>query len=416
MIGKKLFRLCGPAPFAVAVFFWGCASLGPSPSSSPTSSQVGQQKADLENLRPTLHTLEDSLVLDLMLGYRQLQIDAGAIPPADRETLRRSRNAYDQLEYLLRHGGVRDHGRDQKVFILPGGEKVTVQEMIEQLSRAMLKAGADGDWQAATDRAHEIERHRLELSSLVEDAGWCLALADALQSPLPDEVKQRLRHLHESYMQGAPHDQIVNQVNALLPVISDDRLRREMKKLANRSWERDKLRGGLPVPSATVPADTTGAALVPAPANSAPASLATPAAPTAPDTSVHTSAAAAPAGASPALPDSVLLDAKNRVDTLASHGSYLEALRVLESVSDQAGADWVKQRRQTLGDRYCEERRAAAASSYAAARKAADDSARVRGLRQSVAALDSCLFNFPDAPVAAKVRRNRDMVEKELHP
>jgi hypothetical protein len=67
-----------------------------------------------------------------------------------------------------------------------------------------------------------------------------------------------------------------------------------------------------------------------------------------------------------------------------------------------------------LGSRYCEERRTAAAASFSAARKAQNDAARVGSLRQSLQALDSCLFHFPDSPVSAKVRRNREIVEKEL--
>ena len=112
--------------------------------------------------------------------------------------------------------------------------------------------------------------------------------------------------------------------------------------------------------------------------------------------------------------DPSLAEAKDRVDTLAARGRYLEALRALEALEDRAEADWVGEKRRGLGGRYCEERRAAAASSYASARKAAADSVRIRFLRQSLGALDSCLFHFPDASVAGKVRRNREVVEKEL--
>jgi hypothetical protein len=323
-----------------------------------------------------------------------LQVNAGNPAASDREVLRKSRNAYNQLEYLLRHGGIQDHGHEARVFTLPNGEKLTLQEFVEQMSRALLKSGVGGDWQSSGERAREIQRHKPELSALVEDAGWCLALADALDGPLPDDVKKRLRYLHESYSMEVAHDEIVKQVNGLLPSIQDERLRKELKKLANRSWERDKRAGKFKEPLATVKPDSLTAPPPPKP-DSAPVAMTTHA-------------------AQPPVPDSSLKAAKDRVDTLILHGHYLEALRAVESIEDNAGADWVKDHRQRLGDRYCEERRMAAATTYAAARKTTNDSTRIPLLRQSLGALDSCLFHFPDASVSAKVRRNKEMVEKEL--
>jgi hypothetical protein len=360
---------------------------------------VDAKSAELDSLRPALRTLEDSLVLDLLLGYRQLLVQAENTSSLDRETLRRARGAYNQLEYLLRKGGIKERGREARAYTLPGGEKLTLRELVEQLSRALLKSGADGDWKGAADRAREIQRHRPDLTSLVEDAGWCLALAEALEGPLNPDLKKRLRFLHDSYALEVPHDDIVKQVNGLLSAVEDDRLRREMKKLANRSWERDKRRGRFKEPAAAVRPDT-----VKAPGAEAGPSLPPP--------------VPAPPGESgmPGLPvdPAAAQEEKNRVDTLALRGEYLAAARILETLEGRAESGWIQDARKRLGSRYCEERRTAAAASFSAARKAQNDAARVGSLRQSLQALDSCLFHFPDSPVSAKVRRNREIVEKEL--
>ncbi len=398
------------ALFSLALL--GCAGTPPGPAEEVRKPgvTVDDKAAELQGLFPALHTLQDSLALDLLLAYRQLSVNAST-GEGDREVARRGRNAYNQLEYLLRHGGLRGRGQDAPVITLPGGEKLTMGEFVDQLSKALLKAGSGGDWNSAGERAREIQLHKPELSALVEDAGWCLALSDALEGPLPEEVKKRLRFLHESYAMEVAHDEIVKQVNGLLPAVPDERLRRELKKLANRSWERDKRKGKFQEPQANLrPAgsDSTGAAVVRAP----PLDGARGPMPEAkPDTTSSSSVSVAATAN-----DSILKESKDRVDTLSLHGHYLEALRVLESVEGDADAGWIKDRRRKLGDRYCEERRAAAAASYSAARKAADDSTRVRSLRQSLGALDSCLFHFPDASVASKVRRNREVVEKELRP
>lgn len=241
----------------------------------------------------------------------------------------------------------------------------------------------DGEnWKPDTGLAHEIQRYKSELSALVEDANWVLALASALEQPLPEGVKKDLRRLHADYAAGAPHDSIAAQVIDLLPKVKEERLRKEMKKLANRSWDR---------------AQRSAKIEIKAPAPSPPK----------PESDNH-----------PVIPsafsDSSLKETKDRVDSLSSRGYYLEALRVLETVEDQADADWIRDRRQNMGKRYCEDRRNAAALAFISARKTSSDSARVRYLRQSLSALDSCLFQFPDAPVAPKVRRNRALVNKEL--
>ena len=117
----------------------------------------------------------------------------------------------------------------------------------------------------------------------------------------------------------------------------------------------------------------------------------------------------------PPQPDTSIQQSKNRVDSLVSQGRYLEAMRATEVIEDKTDVEWVKNRRQNIGNRYCEDRRSLAVNSFVAARKAKRDSLHDQYLRQSLADLDSCLFEFPDAPVSEKVRRNRALVEKELH-
>jgi hypothetical protein len=53
--------------------FWGCAALSPAPepgTGKKSTVTVDNKASDLQGLRPALHTLEDSLVLDVLLGYR----------------------------------------------------------------------------------------------------------------------------------------------------------------------------------------------------------------------------------------------------------------------------------------------------------------------------------------------------------
>ena len=266
--------------------------------------------------------------------------------------------------------------------------ETTVKEYLEQTSQALLRPGTGENWKPDTAKAREIQRRKAELAALVEDANWVLVLDWALSGPLPDDTKQMLRGLHESYAARSPHEQIANQVEELLPKIQDDRLRRELKKLANRSWDRD-VRAHGHAPAQTLQASLQLSPIVRADGNPP----------------LQTT-----------VPDSLTLDqSKNRVDTLISHGHYLEALRRLETIEDKAGTDWTKGRRKNLGDRYCEERRSAAAGAFATARRTKTNSLRLQYLKQSKAELDSCLYEFPDAAVSEKARRNRELVEKELN-
>lgn len=271
----------------------------------------------------------------------------------------------------------------------------TLPEYVNQTSQALLKPGSGENWKPDTARAHEIQAHRSELSMLVEDAGWIIALADALNGPLPDDLKNKLRRLHENYASDASHPLIAKQVEELLPQIHEDRLRKELKKLANRSWDRDRKNGKRGTDSSVRASgrDPQKLRLV-QPESSSVRAVREPPQPVTADTSIE--------------------QTKNRVDSLMAQGHYLAALRILEMIEDKAGVIWVSQHRKNLGNRYCEEHRAAAAVAFMAARKAKKDSDRIQSLRQSRAELDSCLYLFPDSPLSEKVRRNRALVEKEL--
>jgi hypothetical protein len=122
-------------------------------------------------------------------------------------------------------------------------------------------------------------------------------------------------------------------------------------------------------------------------------------------------AQAAPAGPAGTPPETA--SDMGKVDTLILQGKYLPALRGLEGL---AGADpvWIKDRRGKIVDRYCEDKRKSAANGFKDYKKAKNDAERAGHLRRTASDLDSCLFYFPDNPVALKVRRNREMVETEM--
>jgi hypothetical protein len=261
--------------------------------------------------------------------------------------------------YSSAAGGARcaDTVRVAETRIVAAGEadKLTLGAAVDRMSQSLLRAPEGSTWRPEAARAVEIRDSRTDLSILVEDAEWVLALSTALDGPLPAEDKARLRRLHERYAAHAPHAEIAAQVTTLLATVRDEGLRRELKKLANRSWERERRHGAraaseppkaalpAPVPSST-PSLPMDAPTVPAPAN--------------------------------ALADS----------------------------SDSGLAP----------ERYCADRRAEAARSFAEGRNASDGAARERLLRQSIASLDACITRFPDAAEAAKARQNRARVTGEL--
>jgi hypothetical protein len=338
------------ALLALGLLAAGCAG-GPAPRSAgaPAAAPAGPP---LESVRPALHTLEDSLVLDILLGYQEI-----AAGKSNRETLRRARSAQNQLDYMLRHGGVKDRGGEGRVLEIPAGEKASLGELTSQMSRELLRAPTS---EIEADRAREVRRHRAALSFLVEDAEWVLALNAALDGPLPEEDKRGLRRLHESYASRAPHSAVAPQVMALLKSVKEERLRKELKKLANRSWEREKKREG----SGSAPAPRVADPDLPPP----------------------------PAGAAVPLPDFDPAPGAIAADSAS-------ALPAADSL--------------TSPDRYCEERRAEAAETFAAARAAAGET-RAALLRRSLASLDDCLERYPGSKGAEKARGNRDKVQKEL--
>lgn len=325
----------------------------------------------LESVRGSLTSLEDSLVLDLVLGYRARTEGGG-----DAETLRRARAAQTQLEYMLRHGGVKSRGGDARVITVDG-DRLTLEETVNQLSAALMRYTPGTPWRPEAERAREIQRRRPELSALVEDAEWVLALAAALDGPLPADTKNHLRLLHESYAARAPHAEVARQVNALMPSVPEESLRREIKKLANRSWDRER-RGGnagfVKPAAATQPPPATS--VTPPP----PATPATPALPV--------PAPASPPAARSPVPDSLSSAA-------ATDGTDGDAV---------------------TPERFCAERRADAAVAFAQARASADSAARAQRLQHSLDLLDACISRYPDSPEAEKARQNRDRVRQEMLP
>jgi len=268
-----------------------------------------------------------------------------------------------RLDYMLRHGGVKERGGEARVLVSADGVRLSLQEAIAQMSGALLRTAPDPAWRPETEHARDIQRQRAALATLVEDADWVLSLDAALASSLPAGDKQRLRALHEAYAAEAPHAEVAARAQAALDGIQDERLRREIKKLANRSWERERRGKNAPAAPQQPAAPPSGSA--PPPAVELPA---TPPAATdsLPDETPHQPAATAPG------------------DTAASP------------------------------ERYCAARRAEAAQAFATARGTADTAARARLLRESLERLDDCIARHPESPEAEKARQNRARVEQEL--
>ncbi len=375
------------------VILIGCAGSGKNTSS--TSGNASFPNRDLKNMeldsiRNTLTTFEDSLILDLMISYQYLLVHSENPSSLDRTVLRHGRSANNQLEYMLRKGGVKNRTADNRFLALNKSEPATMRDFIEQLRLSLLKPGTQVDWKTARDRALEIQRQKWILSALVEDAGWCLAVADFMDSNATEEVKSHILQIHQGYAKEIPQSDLVKLITDNLPLVADERLQREMKKLANRSWERDKRKGKGKESTTSVPTQSISDAKTVMPTENPPIEPVK------------------------KRDDSLVAKDKARVDTLSIQGHYLEALRVLDLMEDEKNSSWVQEHRRQLGERYCDERRAKAAAAFSAAKKTKQDSTRIQLLHQSLQDLDSCLLNFPDNPVSAKVRRNREIVEKEL--
>src|SRR5690606_1131487 len=134
---------------------------------------------------------------------------------------------------------------------------------------------------------------------------------------------------------------------ALLPAITDESLQRELKKLANRSWDRE--RRGPAAPSAQPRSSSPSAPTAP----TVPSSPAVPASPP-------------PVPAAPSLP--------NPESSVPAPWSEPDS-----GAADSTAADVLA----VTPERFCAERRADAAVAFAQARATADPAVRVQRLQQS---------------------------------
>ncbi len=389
---------------ATALVIGGCASSG-----KPVEPKDGKAKgpavkvdegSDLSDLAKAVKTPEDAMILDLLLGYRMLLLRNPDPKSLDKETLKKGRQAFERLETALRHGGIRAKEGGERVFTVTSEDRLSLQEIIRSASQAADKNAREGDWDKARARWKEIVQSKQSVTFSMEEAQWGLVLADALQSSLADSIKKRLKDVNESYIADVNHDEIGKQVKRLLEEVSEVKLQRELKKLANRSWEKDKRAGRItttaPVQTLPPEARATAADTAKVLPGVTPVPAATPA-----------SAVVAPTA--PAGPDAAGVGAE--ADTLASQGKYVAALKALDKAGEQP---WVKDKKTQIGDRFCEEKRKLAANSFKDFKKAATDSTKRVYLKRTATDLDSCLFFFPELAVSQKVRKNREMVETEL--
>jgi hypothetical protein len=384
-----------------AAILTGCGSTGGRQGQAPSGAHAGapavriDDAGDLSDVARGIKTDEDQLILDLMLGYRMLLLSGPDAKALDKGRLKRSRDAYDRLEAILRHGGVKSQDGGERVYKITSEDRLSLQEVIHSAAAAAEKAAQEGDWDRARERWKEITLSKPAVTFTMEEAQWGLVLSDALQSSLPDSVKRRLKSVNESYMADIGHEEIGKQVKALLEIVTDIKLQRELKKLANRSWEKDKQAGRITTQAQQAQAAAAMAGTVPpgqAPTDSQP--------PAAPETP-----AVQPPGSDPAAIGA-------EADSLASKGKYVAALKALEKAGPEQS--WVKDRKTAIGQRFCEEKRRSAANAFKDFKKAAADSVKRTLLRRTASELDSCLFYFPDLSVSQKVRKNREMVEGEM--
>ncbi|MEO7424443.1 MAG: hypothetical protein ABI036_04600 [Fibrobacteria bacterium] len=363
-------------------------------------------RGDISELYKVVKTKEDKEILDLLVGYRMLLLRNPDPKTLDKETIKRSRDAYDQLEFVLRHGGVRAQEGGERVYTVTNEERLSLQEVIHSAGDAATKAAREGDLDKANARWKEITQAKPVVTFVMEEAQWGLTLSDAMKSSLADSLKRKLKDVNESYLSDAGSEEISKQVKALLEIIPDVKMQRELKKLANRAWERDKKAGRISAQAQQAQTAAAAAGTVPpAPmdAGRAPGSSGT--ASGIPPKDTAQAAAAGSAG-----PEAAAITAE--ADSLAAKGKYVAALKVLE----RAGAEqtWVKEKKNQIGDRFCEEKRRTAANSFKDFKRAAADSTKRFFLKRTAADLDSCLFYFPELTVSQKVRKNREMVEGEL--
>ncbi len=278
---------------------------------------------------------------------------------------------------------------------------MTLTELLRSNSELSEKNIRDGEKEKAIARWKETVNNKMAISFYVDEAGWGLVLNEALEGKLPDSTKKKLELLNRSYSRGDKYEEIGKQVRVLLDQIPDIKIQRELKKLANRAWEKDKHTGK---ESSTTIIQTEPPDLPSAPPSTPTKTPANPPEDLGANSPVNPSTAKAPVDA-----DAVLLNAQ--VDTLAAQGNFMAALKVIEKSEDKA---WAKTKKEQVGDRFCEEKRKAAANSFKDYKKAVVDSLKRNHLKKTAANLDSCLGYFPDLLVAQKVRKNREMVELEM--
>lgn len=391
------------ACLAAAALMAGCGGTGGKKTAPPPPAAAGSapvrvdEGGDLPEVAKAIKTPEDRMILDLMLGYRMLLLRNPDAKSLDKETLKRSRDAYDRLETLLRHGGVKAQESGERVYTVNNGDKLSLQEVIRSAALAADKAAREGDWERARARWKEIVQSKTAVSFTMEEAQWGLTLTDALQSSLPDSIKKRLRDVNESYLADAVQEEIGRQVKSLLEIVPDVKLQRELKKLANRAWERDKRAGRL------------SAQAQQAQAAAAAGTTATPADPDKPVPAAEPADASVPAAQTAGgEAAAIALEA----DSLAAKGKYVAALKTLERGGPEQS--WVKDKKAQIGERFCEDKRRSAANSFKDFKKAGSEAAKKDLLKRTASDLDSCLFYFPELPVSQKVRKNREMVEGEM--
>src|SRR3954462_3053604 len=172
MLGKR--KGYGILGVTLAALLAGCASPGnrgkPAPSSAGTGAVHVEEGGDLSELDKAVKTPEDRLVLDLMLGYRMLLLREPDAKSLDKETLKRSRDAYDRLETILRHGGVKAQDKGERVFTVSDGDRLSLQEAILSAAQAADKAAREGDWDRARERWKEIVQSKTAVAFTMEEA------------------------------------------------------------------------------------------------------------------------------------------------------------------------------------------------------------------------------------------------------
>lgn len=386
--------------------FFGCAPAGPKKNANTKSKSPSvkvTENSELLDLVKVVKTPDDAAILELLMGYRMLLLNTPDANTLDKETLKKSRQAYDRLESILRHGGVKASAKDggERVFTVTSEDKLSLQEVVHTASVAAEKNAHEGEWDKARSRWKEMVSSKAAINFALEEAQWGITLADALQSTLADSLKKKLKAVNESYAAELNQAEIGKQVKALLEQISEVKIQRELKRLANRAWERDKKTGHLTSAQEPAPAfEANGAAAI----NGSKGDTNT-------LTSTPTVSAPPVSGSAVMAPPVAAAGGTSLADTLMMQGKYVAALKSLDKYSDQA---WVKDKKNQIGERFCEEKRRGASNSFKDFKKAASDSLKRIHLKRTTAELDSCLFYFPDLVVAQKVRKNRELVEAEL--